>query len=77
MDIPMLERAPLTERERTILGHVAAGMSAKQIAQNVELAPRTVERYIENLRHKLAARNKSHLVAQAISYGELSVRKRK
>lgn len=61
----------LTERERQILELVADGLSSKQVAQRVGIAPRTVDRHIENLRHKLRARNKSHLIAKAFAYGTL------
>lgn len=63
----------LTTREREILEEVATGRSAKQIAQRVGLAPRTVERYIENIRYKLGARNRTHLVTLAIASGALEV----
>lgn len=62
----------LTVREREILELVARGMSAKQIAQEVGIAPRTVERHIENCRHKMRARNKTHLIARAVAAGELT-----
>ena len=63
----------LTVREREIIRLVAGGMSAKQIALQVGIAPRTVERHIENCRYKLRARNRSHLIAKAIALGELKV----
>lgn len=63
----------LTTRERQVMELVACGMSAKQIAQEVGIAPRTVERHIENCRHKMRARNKAHMVAKAIALGELSL----
>lgn len=61
----------LTERERQILELVADGLSSKQVAQQIGIAPRTVDRHIENLRHKMRARNKSHLIAKAVAYGAL------
>jgi DNA-binding CsgD family transcriptional regulator len=63
----------LTLRERNIIRLVAAGMSAKQIALEVGIAPRTVERHIENCRNKLRARNRTHLVAKAIAHGALRI----
>lgn len=59
------ERVRLSDRERVILGAVARGLSSKQCAQELGIAPRTVERQVENLRNKLNARNKPHLVAKA------------
>ena len=63
----------LTPREREILQLVASGLSAKQVAQEIGIAPRTVERHIENLRHKMRARNKTHMIAKAVALGELQL----
>jgi DNA-binding CsgD family transcriptional regulator len=65
----------LTSREREILHLVAQGYSAKETAQEIGIAPRTVERHIENVRHKLRARNKSHMIAKAVSLRLLDVSK--
>lgn len=59
----------LTVRETEILELVAVGLSAKEIAQRVAIAPRTVERHIENIRLKMRARNRAHLVTRAIASG--------
>jgi LuxR family transcriptional regulator, transcriptional regulator of spore coat protein len=61
----------LSEREREVLQCIAQGLSSKQCAQELGIAPRTVERHVENLRNKLHARNKPHLVAKALSGGHL------
>jgi DNA-binding CsgD family transcriptional regulator len=61
----------LSERERQVLQCVANGLSSKECAQELGIAPRTVERHVENLRNKLNARNKSHLVAKALSAGHI------
>jgi LuxR family transcriptional regulator, transcriptional regulator of spore coat protein len=61
----------LSERERQVLQCIAAGLSSKQCAQQLGIAPRTVERHVENLRNKLNARNKPHLVAKALASGHL------
>jgi FixJ family two-component response regulator len=44
----------------------------KGVARRVELAPRTVERHIENVRLKLNARNSAHMVACAFANGKLT-----
>jgi len=59
----------MSDREREVLDSVARGLSSKQCAQELGIAPRTVERHIENLRTKLNARNKPHLVAKALFGG--------
>ena len=61
----------LTDREREVLQCIARGMSSKQCAQELGIAPRTVERHVENLRNKLHARNKPHLVAKALGGGHI------
>lgn len=61
----------LTEREREVLQCIAQGLSSKQCAQQLGIAPRTVERHVENLRNKLNARNKPHLVAKALGAGHI------
>ena len=63
----------LTFREHQILELVAVGCSAKQIAIEINIAPRTVERHIENVRLKLNARNRAHLITQAMHLGLLVI----
>lgn len=48
---------------------VAAGYSAKEVAHQLGIAPRTVERHIENVRLKMRARNRAHMVTQAVLSG--------
>jgi DNA-binding CsgD family transcriptional regulator len=59
----------LSVREVEVLKCIAGGLSSKQCAQELGIAPRTIERHVENLRNKLNARNKPHLVAKALSAG--------
>lgn len=61
----------LSQREREVLQCIATGLSSKQCAQELGIAPRTVERHVENLRNKLHARNKPHLVAKALTGGHI------
>lgn len=63
----------LTFREHQILELVAVDLSAKQIALDINIAPRTVERHIENVRLKLNARNRAHLITQAMHLGLLVI----
>ena len=64
-------RSHLTPREEQILQFVAHGWSAKEIARHIAIAPRTVERHIENARLKIGARNTPHMIACAFSTGAL------
>lgn len=61
----------LSLRERQILQRVAEGRSAKEVAIELGIAHRTVERHIENARYKMRARNKTHMIAKAVICGEL------
>ena len=65
----------LTAREQQVLELVAHGLSAKEVAQEIEIAPRTVERHIENVRLKTRARNRTHMVTLALEAGILILSK--
>jgi DNA-binding transcriptional regulator YdaS (Cro superfamily) len=56
-----------------VLELVANGYSAKEVAGRIGIAPRTVERHIENVRLKMRARNRAHMVTQAILGGILKI----
>ena len=62
----------LTGREFQVLSFVAFGLSNKEVAIELGIAPRTVERHVENVRNKIRARNRAHMVAKAIAFGVLS-----
>ena len=59
----------LTNREQDVVFLSANGFSAKEVAQELDIAPRTVERHLENCRLKFHARNRTHLVAICLSSG--------
>jgi DNA-binding CsgD family transcriptional regulator len=59
----------LTSREIDVLSLVAEGLSSKEIAQRLEIAPSTVESHLESAKSKLGARSRPNLVARAIAYG--------
>lgn len=63
----------LTPRETEVLEQVANGFSAKETANALSIAPRTVERHIENVRLKLRARNRAHMITRAVGLGVLGV----
>ena len=65
-DLPML-----TGRECEVLRCVALGLSNKEAAIELGIAPRTIERHVENVRNKIRARNRAHMVAKAIGLGVL------
>lgn len=59
----------LTEREQDVVYLAAKGLSSKEAAKELEIAPRTVERHLENSRLKLRARNRTHLIAICLVEG--------
>lgn len=63
--------ADLTPREREVLELTANGYSAKEVANVIGIAPRTVERHVETVRLKMHARNRVHMITQAVIRGVL------
>src|SRR5207248_8507993 len=61
--------AGLTAREAEVLRLVAKGQSNKEIAAELVLSVRTVERHITNLYGKIDARGKADATAYAIHHG--------
>ena len=61
----------LTGRECEIVRLVALGLSAKEVAMRLLIAPCTVERHIENVRLKTRTRNRAHMIACVIREGLL------
>ena len=57
-----------------VLVLVAQGLSAKQIAYELNLAPRTVDQHILNLKNKTHARNRAHMITIALRDGLLYFR---
>ncbi len=61
----------LTARELDVLRYVAMGRSAKETAIELNIAPCTVERHVENVRLKTRTRNRAHMIAHVIREGLL------
>jgi pimeloyl-ACP methyl ester carboxylesterase/DNA-binding CsgD family transcriptional regulator len=59
----------LTPREREVLHLIAAGRSNQQIADDLVLSLRTVERHITNLYGKIGAHGKADATAYALRHG--------
>ncbi len=59
----------LTERETEILRHVAKGLTAKQIAEQLSLSHRTVENHVQATFRKLQVANRVELARYAIEHG--------
>jgi DNA-binding NarL/FixJ family response regulator len=59
----------LTEREREVVGWVAAGLSNDQIAERLVLSPATVRTHLSRAMAKLDARDRAQLVVFAYQGG--------
>jgi DNA-binding NarL/FixJ family response regulator len=62
-------RSGLTPREREVLRLVAAGRLNREIAEQLSVSERTVERHTSSLLRKLALRNRAELVSYAVRNG--------
>lgn len=63
------EESPLTTREREILGHVAKGMSNKDIAALLDISEHTVKNHLKNILQKLHLENRVQLARYAYEHG--------
>jgi RNA polymerase sigma factor (sigma-70 family) len=61
----------LSERESEVLAATAEGLTAKEIAKRLVIAPATVQDHRRSVTAKLAARNITHAVAVAYQHGLL------
>ena len=72
VDQPALSPAALsglTPREVEVLGHVAAGLTNKELASALGVRVPTVERHLVNLYTKIGARSRAEAVAYALRRG--------
>jgi ATP/maltotriose-dependent transcriptional regulator MalT len=63
--------AGLTSREVEVLGLVAAGMTNAQVANRLFLSPRTVQRHLNSVYHKLGVSSRTAATRFALEYGLL------
>ncbi|MCL4240081.1 MAG: alpha/beta fold hydrolase [Dehalococcoidia bacterium] len=66
---PLPGAASLTDRELEILVLVARGLSNREMADQLVLSPRTIERHLENLYRKTGSRNRAEATAYAFTRG--------
>jgi DNA-binding NarL/FixJ family response regulator len=55
---------PLTRREREVAALVARGLSTRQIAQELVISERTVDKHVANLLKKLNLRSRDHVAGR-------------
>jgi DNA-binding NarL/FixJ family response regulator len=59
------ELASLTERERILLGHIAEGLTNRQIAEQMFLAEKTVKNYVSSILAKLGLERRTQAAVLA------------
>ncbi len=59
----------LTERERAILSRIAQGSTDDEIASTLDLQPKTIEAYVQQLMAKLDVRTRAGLIGRARRIG--------
>lgn len=64
--------ADLSEREREVLSHLAAGRSNKDIARDLYLSPNTVKSHVSSLLRKLNASSRAQLATFAVQQGMMA-----
>ena len=62
----------LSERERDVLTHVAAGQTNKEIAEALRISPHTVRRHVEHIFAKLGVTSRAAATAHAYEHGLLA-----
>jgi len=61
--------ARLTSREVEVLGLVATGLTNAQVAKELFLSPRTVQRHLNSIYHKLGVSSRTAATRFAVEYG--------
>lgn len=61
----------LTDRERDVMRHIARGRRTREIAQELSLSHKTIEKHRSSLMRKLGLKTATAVVAYAISNGYL------
>ena len=62
------ESVRMTQREREVIALIAAGMSNKEIAQRLAVAPETVKSHVRNVMDKLALHSRLQIAAYAYGH---------
>lgn len=65
------ETSPLTRREVGILRLIALGFTSVEVAQKLDISPRTVETHRANIHRKLGLESRAEMVRYAMTLGLL------
>jgi DNA-binding NarL/FixJ family response regulator len=65
---PAVAHETLSRREHQVLTRLAAGRSAREIAQELDLSPKTVATYRSRIRSKLKVESNAELIRYAIQH---------
>lgn len=68
---PSGPECPLSERELEVLRLAADGLTAREIAAALSIAPRTVEHHLDHAKLKTRTRNRVHTIAYVVQAGLL------
>ena len=68
------ELSSLTDQERTILDHIAEGLTNRQIGEQMYLAEKTVKNYVSNLLSKLGMSRRTEAAVFAARLAERKAR---
>jgi two-component system response regulator DesR len=71
--VALAKAPPLSEREREVMGLVAAGLQNKEIAQKLGISPATVRNHVQNILQKLEVHSKLEAVSLAFRQGWVTV----
>jgi DNA-binding NarL/FixJ family response regulator len=63
--------AGLTERECEVLRHLARGATLKVVARKLDLAPKTVDRHVQNIYAKIGVSTRAAATLFAVENGLL------
>jgi DNA-binding NarL/FixJ family response regulator len=63
----------LSDRERDVMRRIARGQRTREIAQELSLSHKTVEKYRSNLMRKLGLKTATAVAAYAISHGYVEI----
>ena len=64
------ELSSLTDQERILLGHIAEGLTNRQIAEQMYLAEKTVKNYVSNLLAKMGMQRRTEAAVYAARLSE-------